>query len=863
MMKRFFKDKSGSSLVLVMICMSFLILLAGAVITTTITNIYLKSSQKATQENFYQTDSILDAIAAGIQNESSQASAKAYQNALGEYNSSLTSSGSPLNDKYAEDFLTDMLKVLTGNNAVVYDPSGKTDYYYLDSVLMGYLSEEQAKSYIKHDKIQETDTETKGKMILDGDALILEDVKVLKAHDTQKDYETTLTTDIRIEVPTVSTEAHSEYLNYAVLADNQVIANNGLMTAHIKGNVYAGTVKRNATQEETQAGIVIGGGATLKINADQIITRGDVRVSNGQLNIGKSASSDKNAELWAENIITTNDSTGNGGNVVDINASSYIADDMEITGNNDSVSLKGKYYGYNYVDDYSKITTSPAPKKLSTTAAYSSSISINGHDDSLEMTGLSELLLAGRTFISKKATNENDVKSEDNPDIELGESLAVKSGQLSYFVGAAKSDESPDAASGFVKKVSVMDATKLHINGDPAEGCYGTYDTDTKKGLACYYFQIGDTQYLFDYPAYEEQIGILDANGNTDDIIKEMIDSGEIDPKQPLKLYSRLDKMVDADPIHYFYLSFADSKGASKFFNRFYNESAQQQVYDTVNKQYVDAVGIQIPSFSGNKIGYILSSGNIMYSDNSQKGDDGKGKICLRLENTSQDPSAAFLQFAKESSKLYMSKQLALVDDYEKATTSKKWRLYEDGDANNTEPGTLTKSGVSDKTNLFNTLVKVSDIPNGTVKGNYKITRDNGEVVNCGFIISDTDITWPDDYVAGKGSIVSQSGDLKDSDPCFILTKGKVTVNEGNGTEGFKGLIISGDDVELAQTKPIVQSDSEAIEKLFEVDQSQSSPVFYNLMQEYFRKSVEAAIGSDGSSTNSNNVSFENWKKNG
>ena len=64
MWKRVLKDKNGSSLVLVMLCMSFLILLAGAVITTTITNIYLKKSQKYTQENFYETDSILDAIAA-------------------------------------------------------------------------------------------------------------------------------------------------------------------------------------------------------------------------------------------------------------------------------------------------------------------------------------------------------------------------------------------------------------------------------------------------------------------------------------------------------------------------------------------------------------------------------------------------------------------------------------------------------------------------------------------------------------------------------------------------------------------------------------------------------------------------------
>ena len=69
--------------------------------------------------------------------------------------------------------------------------------------------------------------------------------------------------------------------------------------------------------------------------------------------------------------------------------------------------------------------------------------------------------------------------------------------------------------------------------------------------------------------------------------------------------------------------------------------------------------------------------------------------------------------------------------------------------------------------------------------------------------------------------------------------------------------------MELAAASTTVNSDSEAIEKLFEYDKKQAKPVFYNLMQEYFRKSVEAAIGNDGSSSSTNNVSYENWKKNG
>ena len=82
---------------------------------------------------------------------------------------------------------------------------------------------------------------------------------------------------------------------------------------------------------------------------------------------------------------------------------------------------------------------------------------------------------------------------------------------------------------------------------------------------------------------------------------------------------------------------------------------------------------------------------------------------------------------------------------------------------------------------------------------------------------------------------------------------------------GHRVVIINGTDVLRLWEKraTTVNSDSEAIEKLFEYDKKQAKPVFYNLMQEYFRKSVEAAIGNDGSSSNTNNVSYENWKKNG
>lgn len=840
MFKRFIKDKSGSSLVLVMICMSFLILLAGAVITTTVTNIYLKASQKVTQENFYETDSILDAVAAGIQNESSEASAKAYEKALGEYNASLTAAGSAMSDKYAKDFLNLMIQSLTGGDT--YDAT-KTNYKYLDSVLLGYLTKDQAKSYIKH--ADDGTGVTKGDMVLDGDALVLKDVKVIKAHDKQKDYETTLTTDIRIEVPKISTDAHSEYLDYAILADDQVIADNGTISAQVDGNVYSGTVNRvaNATSPQPAsvknntplAGIVISGGASLKINAEQIITRGDVDVSNGsRFEVGKSPSSDKAAQLWAENVIT---SGKNSSNEVTIDASSYIADDLEINGEGDRVTLKGKYYGYNYTNDY---TAGITGNKLSTTAAYSSSISVNGYDNQLLMKDLNELVLAGRTFISKK-TNVGETALA-NPDIELGESLAVKSSQLSYFVAAVK-DGSTD---GFVKRVQDLPANNsVTLDDGQAVPGFGKYSLDAKDSIPCFVFNANNEEYLFDYEAYENRIGIPKKNGAKQFDIKALITSGAISKTTPLKLYSRYDPNVSANTIKYFYLNFDDSKAASNFFNLFYENSSQQTIYDVVNKTYVDAVGIQLPSF-GSKAGYLLSSGNIMYSDENDKDVNGKAKIKLKIDNGGQIPSSSFKTFAEQNSKLYMSKQLALVDDYDDATNSPKWRLYDDSDSNRGDD-TLLKSGSADGTNLFAKLVDASQIKTTQI-GRYSITKDDGSNGVCGYIVSNGDVKWPEDYTA-KG--------YNQDDPCFILAKGSVTINSNK----FNGLIIAGDDVEFA-TNTTVSSDSESIEKVFEQDKNSGSPAFFNAMKEYFRKSVSSSIGTKEDQDKVNNVSFENWKKN-
>ena len=66
-MNKFRKDERGSSLVMTIIAATFISLLAVAVISMTVTNIKLKQAQKKSQTNFYNADSIVDAIKAGVE----------------------------------------------------------------------------------------------------------------------------------------------------------------------------------------------------------------------------------------------------------------------------------------------------------------------------------------------------------------------------------------------------------------------------------------------------------------------------------------------------------------------------------------------------------------------------------------------------------------------------------------------------------------------------------------------------------------------------------------------------------------------------------------------------------------------------
>lgn len=820
-MKRFYKDERGSSLVLTIIAMAFISLLAVAVIAMTVTNIRLKIAQKGSQKNFYTTDSIMDEVRAGVEDMVASASVKAYMEAFSSYGASVSGATGSLSDKYNKKFLETMITALSGGKSSY----GDTQLYYKDEVLQGYLIANGANPdrYLPHDGNGENPVgvafsgKNYGFMELQNDTLLLKDVRITMT-ESAKSYKTTLTSDIRVTIPEMTADTRSEYLNYAMIADNQIIANvSG--SVNVEGNMYAGTVRRfntPGTVEET--GILVGNGTTLDVKAEQVVTRGDLFIHGGST-FTLDALNGMSPDLWVENIFTS--PKDGGGNTMTINGTCNVSDDMEIGGENDNVILTGNYYGYNYNNNY----TSTEIGSVSSESKYSSAILINGLGSNLNISGLNQLILSGRTFISKKTNvGEYDERTPAasnkpimNADIAMGESLSVKGAQIAYYV-----------PTDFVKTAA----------SDPSY-VYPLVNKTDKTIKFCYSTDPG-TEVTFDYGAYLKYLFGLDPKTATDAELNAKLNS-TFDfttylAGTPLTTYYRNDKTVEANSVTYYYLNFLNETKLLEFYPWFAGAGVSGEPpvprYSTVkdtNAAYMGATGISL-NLGMHVLGH---SGHLLYKD----GASGDTKVRLSNESVSVDTSP-LRSYATVKTKEYLARQLTLSQSCEtadQAVNHGQFRLLDNAAAN------LSKSGTADKTNLYDVLIDSTKMPATTVQ--------TLNASNEGVIIIEPDASSPYVWDSAKKSLLGGKS-------CgIIIAAGNVEVKEN-----FSGLILAGGDIKLGASGIKVSSDCELLEKMFTEDKNETPPKFFNLFSKYFRKVLNASIGQDADATK-DVVIYEKWKK--
>ncbi len=282
---------------------------------------------------------------------------------------------------------------------------------------------------------------------------------VTVTYTSDQDVTSRVSTDITVEVPIVdinfsevTTIDYTELLKYSIVAEgDESPAKLDVPVMSVKNNLEVnGSIYAGAIESEKKVGIKldgsIAGGVDLNVTGSNVVTSGDFNLYNGRFTLNRGLT-DSTLRFWAKNIITT----GENDVVMLDNADCILKDDLQIDGNNSEVTISGNYFGVGYRDsgtgseadseehDYLYFTEDGSSafdvngNIVSNTDGYehedSSAIIVNGKGASVNLTGLRNMVLAGRAYVDLLDLGNNDGRST----YMTGESISIKGSQNAYL----------------------------------------------------------------------------------------------------------------------------------------------------------------------------------------------------------------------------------------------------------------------------------------------------------------------------------------------------------------------------------------------------------------------------------------------
>lgn len=442
--------KDGASLVSVVVGMVFLTAIGTVVLLVSsqfFTSVIIDNNAS---NNFYEAEGVLSEVRSGVLEYAEDASEYAYKDVMKKYTTLTAKQRKTFAKEYISYIAT---KLISGSNTPSYTWSD-------DELKTGPITVSGNIDYLKCLSTQPDVVKTSNPLglqfMIASDkknqyTLTIKDLVIDLTNDA--DYRSTIQTDICISIPDLKFEGDSttdQLKDYVVISDDTLSV--GTTGAHsnvgFKGNVYTG-VGAGESNGKIKDSIVVNTQSSALFNSDTIISRGNLTAYTGAyLNMtGETGLGD----LWLPNIILKpQDATSKSGlsTNLSINNNCYIENDLDIRDNNALVTLSGKYYGYSFNEE-NTTTTSEA------NADYSSAILINGLNTTLKTDGLEKLILAGRSFVERHGENADPVVQ----DIQMGESLAVKSNQIAYmlpdrFIGPGHLEHNPVSRAEYDKYIN-------------------------------------------------------------------------------------------------------------------------------------------------------------------------------------------------------------------------------------------------------------------------------------------------------------------------------------------------------------------------------------------------------------------------
>lgn len=422
----------GSALILILITMFLITTLGLAILSVSMMNLEMKSVDGKSKENFYSAETALDEIEVGLEELVTTQIKEAYKQVLENYSSIHPTQRV---DKFKEYLRYNLCATLTN----LANPTLSSDK--LRNLLDGYVI--QTPKYSDTTKvgvrINESIAVQPYALFYDSYAIIHDVYVVYK----EKGYETVIQTDIKMEYPKDilfddSGPSDEKYVisNYAIIADKglEIAQNHTTSLTNIVGNIYAG-----------DHGISVANyGTMVNISAADVVTRGDIIVKDkARLYINGNGTN----RIWAKNLRCelSNGIEAFSDTAMDIHGHCYIYNDLLLNAMGSNVKLHGTYTGYG----------TNQKKDLENGSA----ILVNGKDSTLDLSGVSDLIVAGNASIDIPSYDNVGNKKSDY--IMTGDSISMKGNQIAYLVpeSCISAGHNPILWSEYSKGVSV-DITK-------------------------------------------------------------------------------------------------------------------------------------------------------------------------------------------------------------------------------------------------------------------------------------------------------------------------------------------------------------------------------------------------------------------
>lgn len=572
------RDDRGSAIVIVIIAMAMIGILATTLLWMAYMNYMIKVADVRNKNSFYTAEEVVEQIMSGLRQESAEAVGIAYRDVLANWdNLDSEAARSNLFMTTYTDTLIEKLK----------DPAHGPTYYnrdmlksYVDaSVFAGGTSAAYIDVAAWNRGNAASDPKGEALMeIVNSNSIILKNIYV--SCTDAEDRVSIVKTDICLDVPKLIFENRGSIdslYQYSLIGGEGIeMSTRGIINA--QGSIYAGTDQFDVggltlgIRTEADGTKTKGNTSLVLENALQVISRGDIVVEGPSSALTVRDMPGEDNRIYAKNI-TLDSATAS------LDSKVYVANDLTLDGVGSRVALTKEYYGYG------DSTLNGLSGEAAIDTANSSAIIINGRNSTVDMSAVTRLLIAGRSYISPRLGNTGgDVASEtregltpSSKPVMMGESIAVKGGQVAYLV--------PAECIGTVDGESVIgqnpvNAEKIADTKEENENTYGA----------------GFQEVDFDRPVYR-------LGG------KSLREFGVVDVKDNIR---KVYVPYNGDSLLYYYLVM-DKDNAEKYFVQYYDFHANREEIDAYFNRYLSG-GFQLGDFTDAKTEYTILGNSLVSS---------------------------------------------------------------------------------------------------------------------------------------------------------------------------------------------------------------------------------------------------------